>query len=356
MKKYLCEVPIRYINKSSVDRYDNGMQFLIKIEETQLDKWNLTITQEKINFNSTETCIISIYTENENLYLKFQSIYADNEKYAIEIIEESLKFILPTLSYVVQLQNSNKHLFQFKLTYDVREITVKESVYEKHRDFLQQKAMEKDDNETVLRLGDQLIFKEDVNSKLIQTLNLDKYRMVSKVQSNTFIKQLLESYIRALGDTDYISKYFNLFIIVEALEKFYKEDVSTILLKEEQIRNLMVPIRDNLILDDKKVKNNIENRIKSTLKTMTSESRKVKLLKILNEILDIKKIHIFDNEKVIDENFVSTIIEQRNSLFHAKNIESNEYKELKNLVFELIILCEKVIFVLIGREISNLSS
>lgn len=343
MKKYLCKIPLSYVNTINDNKFDYKKGYKLDINHTTISNCNIEIN--KMDFAAKEMVSITISSNKDILYLEVDALYADNKSFAASMLLELLEKILPPLTYNLHNFNDNKHTVQYKLTYDFSEIEIKQFNYDKYDDYLLE-------NRTENIYKDFLQMEDAVSIEVVQSVKLDNYNMIfNSYTKSPLLKQIIDSYIRAMGDTDYLSKYFNLFIIIEAMETHYKKDVDEKILSGNEIENLLSYIK-KAKLDFIEDKNNeqIIRRIEDTLNRITTNPRGKKLLTILNEFLKIEYIFVIGNKIEVNSSFVSEIIKQRNTLFHAKKFDDKDLEKLKTLVHYLSILCEQIINKLISEN------
>lgn len=344
MKKYICKVPLKYRNTININKIDYKQGYKLKIDRKCLYLISLQIN--KMSFKSEETVTINILSnEDEDLiYLEFDALYADSKNDAVQILQELLDKLLPSLTFKLNCLNDNKHAVQYKLTYDIIQTEWKEVNYKKFEEYL--KTVNGGNT-----FRDFLNMEDKVSMQVLHNVKVDNYDIVfNSYNRNPFIKQIIDCYTRAMGDTDYISKYFNLFTIIEALETYYRKSVDEKLLTDNEIKSLLDYMRNaSLEFKESPINDNIIKRIEDTLNRITTKPRGKKLLTIFNDLLRINRIDVLGNKIEINSKFVSRIIKQRNTLFHAKKLDDNELDQLRTLVIYLFILCEQIINNLINE-------
>ena len=146
---------------------------------------------------------------------------------------------------------------------------------------------------------------------------------------------ILQTYYEALRASSPKMKYFNLFLILEYIEnsKKYKE----MFLKEE---NFFFKEKD--FEKCEKCSNFTEQQLKRLKqlcrnKSFTKKSRKEKLYLILKE-LKVLEINILKS-KILKEEDIKKIIENRNKIFHSS--QSKDFEKI--LWFKLFPLCENIV-------------
>lgn len=346
MKKYLCTVPLNYRNTININKIDYEQAYKLKVDRNALYLFKIEIN--KMDFEAEETVTINISSNDNLLYLEFDALYADNKNEASRILQEMLEKLLPSLTFKLNSLNDNKHSVQYKLTYDIVQTVFKEINYKKFDEYL---LLANGGN----KFRDFLKIEDAVSMQIIHTVKVDDYDVVfNGYNKNPLVKQIIDCYTRAMGDTDYISKYFNLFTIIEALETYYKGNVDEKLLTDKEIKNLLDYIRNaGIDFKNPSVNENLIKRIEDTVNRITTNPRGKKLLIILNDLLEINYINVLGKVVEINSSFVGKIIKQRNTLFHAKKLNDNDLEQLKTLVFYLFILCEQIINNLISNNSTN---
>lgn len=350
MKKYIVKIPLEYEKKSMLNKFDSSGEIEINIKPCQLEV--LTIYIEEGDFFSEEKVVITI--EN-NLFLTINCLYGPDENY---VIDEALLIIepyMPILSFIVQTQNSNQNQFHPKIAYDIRNLQIIESEYNKYQSYLKKKSQNADNLEGQFEVYDSLKMKDSVHFKISQEYNVDDFMKIRQVQNkNIFVKSLLSNYYLALGNNDYFSKYFNLFVIIESLETYYKAEINKDkIFNDAQIHEIMSGVSEIIIKEENSSssKQSITNRIKDLISAATESSRKQKLVYLFNEILlidSIEKAGIYKQD--VDFSLISKLVNTRNQLFHAKSLSEQEKTELISLTNSLLILCEKIILKIIDTS------
>jgi len=103
-------------------------------------------------------------------------------------------------------------------------------------------------------------------------------------ESNKDFRFLMDCYYRALGATDFITKYYNAFTAIEFIENQFTKCIETTSLLEGCVLDqIIINIEDSDIIRNTN-RERIVSRIKSALKNATLESRAEKLLNILTKV------------------------------------------------------------------------
>lgn len=349
MKKYLIEIPLKYNRNSNLDRPDSSNDLDLNFDKDINLSWSLTITKGKFELN--EKCHIKIYKENEEFLISMDSLYADNEEYAIDIASNLANKVCYVVTYLVQSQNVNIHYFHPKFSYRTRDIRCKEGAYERYDNFIKP---EKENGDLFLHVSDSISFRDSVHTKMIYSIKTELFdKIFDLMSSNKHLSFVIESYYRALGEIDYISKYYNLFTIIEYIESNFKEKSNAKKMFNKDQKKELVDIatsklnecfENNEECDDNKVYvRRVSNRFSQILSDSTDKTRTEKLYTIIKEYFKIEKIEdpLFNYE--ITESKLKKFIDTRNSLFHAKKLSEDDIKQLSTLTNELMVLCKYII-------------
>lgn len=135
---------------------------------------------------------------------------------------------------------------------------------------------------------------------------------------------LFASVARATGDSDFRSRFYNAFSIVEYVEARMTGDLGCApLLSPAQLGALLEGIDRALPRDDlaEGVAGRVRARVRGSLLNATMESRAEKLRRILVERCGIQTIPMPQGETAIDRVLVQRFIDLRNQLFHARQHE-----------------------------------
>ncbi|MBP9479377.1 MAG: hypothetical protein KBF12_12240 [Sebaldella sp.] len=153
---------------------------------------------------------------------------------------------------------------------------------------------------------------------------------------------IIDTYYKALATTNFISKYYLLYTIIELIEgEFQKFIVVNKVLNKEVLKK----IKENsklMLLEEKQDNTVIEKVLEhiGKISGFTIESRAEKLEKILEEVFNFSKLEKNGVEFLIDIQFCKKIIAIRNSLFHGK---IKDKKEIKIYSFKLLTLVEAIV-------------
>lgn len=356
MKKYIIEIPLHYNKTSNLDKPDSCNDLCLELDKDII--YQLSNPIDKKPFTSEEQCIIKVKNTDENFMIIIDSLYVDNEELAIEASMTLANKICHAITYIVQSQNSNPHYFHPKFTYKARDIVCKEETYEKFDTSLKQ---DNKGNKTII-INDSVTIREFLNIKMIHCVKTGDFdKVIEFLLDNKHISFIIESFYRALGESDYISKYYNLFTIIEYLESNFQNESGAMKLLSKDQKTALINIIDQKLTEcfDNGTDNTNEylkrlsNRVSQVLSESTDKTRAEKLNTIIRGYLKIDRVnnHLFSYE--ISESKLKDFINVRNGLFHAKNLSSDELKNIEVLTNELMELCSLIINSLMQINLSN---
>lgn len=243
--------------------------------------------------------------------LQISNIQAASEDNACLQASNIATKLLMAVSYDVQSTNPNPHYGQIKFSYDNKDIIITPK-----------------DN----------FVSGSVSITNKSSPNLSKTAEIFKaISENSDFEFLLSSYYAALSPTDFKSKFFNSFLIIEFIEIKYRDKiVTTPLIQENDFKKIATSIEgiENFC--------RIKSRLHNELLNATMESRAEKLTSILNDYFKITELQGSTIRGKIDLDFSKSIIKLRNGLFHAGSIKDTE-EELKNIGDRLIYLNETIL-------------
>lgn len=349
MKKYLVKIPLKYNKNSNLDRPDSSNDLELNFNEDINISYPITV--KKGEFEGNEKCNIRVYKENENFLILIEYLYADNDEYAIDMASKLADKICYTITYLVQSQNSNSHYFHPKFTYRARDIICKEHVYPKHAAFLK---LERENRDIALYLNDLAKMHESVHIKMIHSIDTKAFNQIFDLMyNNKHLAFVVESYYRALGDIDDISKYYNLFTIIEYIEENFKDKSKAKKMFNKKQKEELIDIATNKAMkcfENSQDGDNIErcverfrNRFSQIISESTDKTRTEKLYTIIKEYFQIEKIDELPFNFEITEPKLKEFINTRNSLFHAKKLSQKDKEQLSVLTNELMALCTHII-------------
>ncbi len=354
MNKYNFSIPLEYNKTSNYDNSEMTSELNFKLDKNI--EYKLQLELSKGDFTANEDCYIRLTDKDNKFILSFDSIYADDESYAYEMATMLIDKVCCVLTFIFQGQNSNFQHFHPKFTYKIKDIICKEEVYIKYKDFISKpnEYMDENGNKTIV-ITEKISFREHMSDLITLTVKTDLFgRLFCLHGTNTHLSFLLESYYRSLGELEFISKYYNLFTIIEYIETNFKEHSSSKnIFSQTQKKELKKMIEEKIAEyfkeDNSEIKTRFFNRFSSLIADVTDKTRAQKLCEILNNHFEIYEINETILHFEINEETIKKFIDTRNSLFHAKNITEYEKKELNNLTNKLMALCKTIIELLIRQ-------
>ncbi|RJE82782.1 hypothetical protein D3P07_26070 [Paenibacillus sp. 1011MAR3C5] len=353
MFKYNIQVPLEYFRFSLLGNHNMSGELKILLEDSVLDTLDLII--KKGDFESQEKFLVTISQEEH--VLSISSFYADNETYALDMANNMVNKYVQILSYVIQSQNSNSLQFQIKFTYNQQNIKVTESKYSKYEQFVFNDSKREEDHNVYMEVYDSLRIKDSVHMIAASTFRVnDVSQILGKIGMDVDLWFLMDCYYHSLGLIDSKSKYFNLFVIIEYIEKnIFHESVDSKIYKDNQIIDLMDSISEAVSRNTttKDHRDRIQSRIKQIFESATDKGRIDKLYSILTESLAITDINYGLDKIELSKELVAKFIKTRNGLFHAKILTEEEKQGLGTLSYKLLLLSESVLKELIKRKEEN---
>lgn len=349
MKKYLVKIPLKYNKNSNLDRPDSSNDLELNFNEDINISYPITVKEGE--FERNEKCNIRVYKENESFLILIEYLYADNDEYVIDMTSNLADRICYIITYLVQSQNSNLYYFHPKFTYRARDIICKEQAYPKYDAFLKHV---KENGEIDLYLKDSAKMRESSHIKMICSIDTKAFnQMFDLMYNNKHLAFVVESYYRALGDIDDISKYYNLFTIIEYIEENFKDKSKAKKMFNKKQKKELIDIATNKAMkcfessqDGDNIEKYVErfrNRFSQIISESTDKTRTEKLYTIINEYLQIEKIDKYSFNFKITESKLKKFINTRNSLFHAKKLSEEDKRQLSVLTNELMVLCTHII-------------
>ncbi|MCD1257651.1 hypothetical protein B5M42_002205 [Paenibacillus athensensis] len=353
MKMYNLSVPLDYTRMGFLDEPDFTTDLVIRFAEQITDTLTLVIT--KGDFKTSETCTIEVIERENNVFFEVSNMFADNKNYAVDLATKLLNHYVPALSFMIQQQNDNQHRFHTQLGFNPRNIIVTEYNYKKYDEFTQKFRKEIDaDGNVTIHLQSSILFIDSAHSVLTATFQTSTFPQIYRAAANdTDVNFMLNSFYRALGFQDYISKFFNLFIIIESLERDYSQLIEAKkVFQPDQAKQIVESF--NAIIQthtsNKDYRLRIGSIVSNAVKNMTDKPRSAKLVLILKDYFGIKEIKKGAIQYEITDTVVEGWLSIRNGLFHAKNLGEAEKEKLRNLTNQLLVLCETIIGKIIDRH------
>lgn len=339
MYKYFIEVPLEYNKESKLNNYGFCNRQILELKEPICLKYDCCIQKE--NFKGNEPLNITIFSKQNTLIIKFEYIYADSKEYSLELIKPTLNNICYCISFITQYSNTNTHYFDAKFTYNINNINVKEEEYSAYEAYIE-------NGKNTLKLFDSINIEEKLNNTITRKINLENIgKMVDGITKNSKLNYVMECYYKALGNIEYTSKYYNLFIVIEFLETNYSEKINPqYIFSKKEKEDFSINVKEfleNNLKKDTEIMKRISSRINQIILNATLENRQKKLYRIITEYLGIDSFSNSGKIVKITEQFVKTLIKLRNELFHSKKISEDEENSFKDITNQLIILCGEII-------------
>ena len=261
------------------------------------------------------------------------------EKPLSDLIENFLDNILPVCSLIIQEQNSNQSYTHLRLNYKRSKIEIK------NLGVVQDNSFVNNANEIKkISVRDLVIPSPSLSLKSTKEIDfkkLDNY--VNKYKTDKEFKYILNCYYRAIASTDFITKYYNAFPVIELLEKQFRDEINTSLLLDKIAFNNLIDNIQNSKYIDEKIRSRIINRIKSTLKSATLETRSEKLEKLFTNYFRINYIESGSINLTITNQLMSEFIKIRNIIVHDKKFNEEEKSKIFNLGLQLILLIQSIL-------------
>lgn len=320
MYKYEVKIPLILEQKSNFNRYDLSSSQQLNFEYSgKYDKTKYLLKGSNANYEI-------IFTE----------LISKNYEECMEDIEKYLKIILPLSSLIIQSQHSSQNYTHLRLGYDIS-----------NSKLISEKSISRKEEHVILKnieITDSLRMRESLNMLMRQNIDfklLDELLLfMNQDKEFSFI---LECYYRAIASTDSITKFYNAFTAIEFIESNFTKKISTnLLIDNDTLEQLEKNIQNNNLINEDN-EGRIINRIKSTLKSATLESRAEKLEQIIIDFFKVKEIIVITESRKINLKFISSLIKIRNSLFHGKHFKEEEKNEIFKIGLELIKLLENIL-------------
>lgn len=322
MNKYIIEIPLKHNTTSKLDEYSSYTSMQINLKSMQNLKLNIN------NENLNDEVNIQIENGNDNkVIVRFEDVYGKSENDAIMSLKPIIDKICSCISFIVQHENSNPHHFDIKFIYDINDCNVK--CLSSNHSMLPR----------IISCG----------CDIMQTIDLEKLKfeeILNKSLSNKKYEFIIDGYYKSLGNIECESRYYNLFIIIEFLEKNYSSKIIyTPIFSIEQKKEFLGKIKNNLreIFQDGGVVNRLYSGVAQIISNVTMESRKEKLYRIITEYLGIKYIKICGEDLEVNIDMIDNFIKKRNGLVHAEHIDEKEQSEFNKTTNQLMILCGEII-------------
>lgn len=348
MKTYNLSVPLEYVRMGFLDEHDFTSDLEVVLQGDIEDTLMLNITLGE--FKAVEECTIEVKQKENNILIGISNIVADNGNYAVDMATRIFDRYVSVLSFIIQQQNVNQNRFHTQLGYNRRNITVTEFNYKNYDDFIRQPRRVVDENGNVtLHLSDRISIGESAHSVLKQTFQTSSFKQINQAistEEGEYPLFLLESFYRALGFQDYVSKFFNLFVIIESVEKRYSALIAAEkVFDDEKVEGILMDLGVTLekFTSSKEYKSRLLNSFKGTLVNFTDKTRANKLVLILMNYFSISEINKGSIQFEITKELVDQWLKLRHGLVHAKILDEEAKEDLRYLTNQLLVLCETII-------------
>ena len=354
MRKFLVTIPLEYTKISMLDSHSFNANVELKMDE------NVSVHLEEIGCFSdiidNETYDIKITTcyYGTQFKIMIEYIYADNERYASDMAECIASKICKVLTYLAQSQNGNPYYFHIKFYYHKRDIKIEEKKEATIKNYSYANGFKQ------IVVGDSISIREHLSIKETHTLDVkDFHKIFCKSGADDATKLMFNYYYKALGDIEPSSQYYNLFTIIEYIEKNDKDFAQAIFIvgKDEcdkiieQVKNTantMWQKESNEIR--KKYYNRLISSISQDIQRMTDLTRAEKLSAIIKNKYKIDEIKNPCFQFKITPDKMKEFIELRNKLFHGGKMDGDSDKKIVQLSNELLLLCQEIISKEINRD------
>lgn len=307
MTKYSAKIPLIIENLSMVDTHEKSYSSDIELTVSATD----------------DLVEIEITMKGEIKEARLSNVVAQNEHDAFKIICNIMSKVKAILTFKTQLNNPNRHLCHTRINWkpsDI-EITPRDSCPS-----------------------------ESFSSKMIQQIkHMDLQGFIIQINNSQSLEFLFNSYYEALSPTDFRSKFYNAFTIIEYIEDNFTSCIKiNPLISGDECNDLKSEVEEVLKkLNLCKIRNKMCSLI-GTLKTSTSENRKEKLFSIIKDVFGINELKYGSRTLKINRALTDQFIDTRNKLFHGYDLENPE-KSLIQIVNELIFLDESILLVINDR-------
>lgn len=348
---------MQYNSESNLDKLNMSSDIALNLDNDITLK--LSLNMSKGDFESSESCNIRISSSEEKFGIFIDSVYADNEDYAIDVALNISNRICTVLTYIVQSQNPNFNYFHPKFTYRIRDIQCKEDIYQKYQNAIKKSN---ENGNTILVLSERFKITEALQNKMIYKVKSDSFVPLYNLSlSNNHLSFAIESYYRALGDIEFISKYYNLFTIIEYVEVNFRQYTGAVLMfnnrqKADMMDILLEKVNEylkNKVYEKEEYIDRFKCRISQLISDVTDKTRAEKLVSIIKDYFGILNIEESIIKYDISESKIKEFIDTRNSLFHAKKLNQDDINKLTILTNELMVLCKCIIGKLIEKAEKN---
>lgn len=314
MRRYSVSVPVSISFRSAYDTHDFGYAHQVEYEAQTV----------------LEGVTVNISISGESGSIELRGIRAKSEVEAVQRSQELVTTGSNLCSLEIQLQNSNPHYGHPRVDWEPRLIDVTPSDQWPREEL-------------------SITAKQEIDSSVFP-------RRLEKVSRCRDVSFLLSACAASYYSVDYRTKFFNAFLVLEFLEQRYAASIETTRLVEDSLLEVVdEAVRGVLVTLEQDVINRVVSAVRSTLTRMTSESRALKLTRVLNDVFGIQLLEYLREEVAVDVEFVRDLIEKRNAFFHARPVPADRYvasADLKRLTDLTVILATHVVQKLIDEEVA----
>lgn len=202
MAIYSTKIPLVIENLSMIDTHEHSYSSDIKLTVSANDdllKIEITMNEE---------------IKEASLY----NVVANNEHDAFKTICNTMNKIKTVLTFKTQLDNPTRNICHMRINYKPYDIEIKPS--------------------------DSCPAESFRNKMILDIKQLDLQGFINQVNCNPFFGFLLNSYYEALSPTDFRSKFYNAFTIIEYIEYNFKTHIKTNpLISENEYNSLKSEIK-----------------------------------------------------------------------------------------------------------------
>ena len=307
LKRWEIKVPIRY-NSARVndDIHDSWLEFNIK-NDIVLQEFIDRISADGNIFKSNASIKLQKDTGKNAILIIANGLLEVGEFEVFEKFKALVKNLPLALTLEMNISNRNIHNYQPKVEIDYDKICLSGSNF-----------FEKDNE--VLNYG---IGTEMRTSMIVNHDRLIK--IFDSIQNKTDTK-ILNTFINGLGENDLNSKFYNLFAVIEIIEKQYVDfSLASQVISADGCAKLSECV-DSLMLEDDE-RNSIKSAVIGAAKKVTNLSRAAKLCNILHGKFGIITIEYRDKLLTVDEKMCKDLINHRRKLFHGGSADNSKLKQ-----------------------------
>lgn len=307
---------------------------------------------EKVHFN------LSCENDSENesmpadyFNLKITNIVVHNQEEAYSFVKPYLYRVCRTLSFLLSVNNCNKHSYQPRVEADIENAAWDNKEYELFDQVVNQGEENKIETTWIDGKKCQVITIESEPITISSRVYLKIYGRMPVEDfldytdcTNTDINYMLDEFYLALGQENKYSKFFHLFSIIEFVEKRYKNlNGANKLVEPDKADEVMKKVLEILNIEDSKKRESVKSSFKQKLCELTDIGRNDKIVNILHE-MGIDKISNCGTEFEIDAGLVGGITRLRNKCYHGDyNKHEKSGADIDLAVTRLMYICERII-------------